>query len=273
MVFHVIFHSEEVKFLAEALEFGVAVVAYLGLAGLAALGGDEDYTVGTLGTVDGCGGSVLKDVDGFDVADIDHLEGVVHGEAVDDVERAGGLGDGSTAADGDVDVGTGSSALGDDVDAGRLACKGLGRRGDGYLGEVVARYGYGGTGEVLPLDFGVTDGYGFLEVEGAVLEGYVDDVPAGYDFGDVIISEHGEHKCACRLGHGDGITSVRSGHFADCAVLGHDDNSGDRVAVAVCYSTADGLVLGHGRKACAQTNKTCNDQRFDLTGQFHLFKG
>ena len=71
------------------------------LAALTTVGGHEDDTVCTTGTVDGGGGSVLEDVDGLDILGVDHIEADgLRDDTVDDDERVAG---GHTVLSADLD--------------------------------------------------------------------------------------------------------------------------------------------------------------------------
>ena len=162
LVLHVVGDVQQVELLAQHVEREVGGVLYGGFARLAGLRGDEDDAVRALRTVDRGGRGVFQDVDRGDVVDVDVLKTVLHGEAVDDVERGGRLRDRRTAADGDVDVGARRTALRYDVHTGGLTREGLRRRGNGHVLEVVAHDRNRRAGQVFALDFGVADGYDLL---------------------------------------------------------------------------------------------------------------
>ena len=95
------------------------VEAYLCLAFLTRLGGNDDNAVGTTGTVDSGRGCILKNVDaldfrGSDVADRSYRE------AIDNVERRVVLRKRTATTHTDLDVGIGGAFGGGDIHTGHL---------------------------------------------------------------------------------------------------------------------------------------------------------
>ena len=82
----------------------VGVVAYLGLSFLTALGGNQDNTVSTTATVDGCWWSILQYGDVLDVVGRYIADGF-NGESVYDVQRVVALGDRTTTTHADLYLG------------------------------------------------------------------------------------------------------------------------------------------------------------------------
>ena len=74
------------------------VVVHVYSALLAALGGDEDDTVGSTCTVDGARGSVLQHLDALDVARVQIVDAALDGHTINDVERVAVV-DGSDTTD------------------------------------------------------------------------------------------------------------------------------------------------------------------------------
>ena len=80
-----------------------------GSAAGALLGGDNDNTVGSAGTVDGGGRCILEDGEALDVLRVDGGQRVTHagnavignGQAVDDIQRVVGCVQGCSATDTD----------------------------------------------------------------------------------------------------------------------------------------------------------------------------
>ena len=64
----------------------VAVERHLNLTFLGRLGGDDNYTVTTLGTVNGCKGGILENVDRSDVRRRDIVD-VICLETIDNIKR------------------------------------------------------------------------------------------------------------------------------------------------------------------------------------------
>ena len=87
-------------------EFGIPLcliintILHHGLAFLGTLGGDEDYTVGTTGTIDSGRSRILQDVDALDVVgrDVINRRNLY---TIDDEERFVALGDGATTTHAD----------------------------------------------------------------------------------------------------------------------------------------------------------------------------
>ena len=69
-----LFTIAEIHFMSKILNANIAIVAYGWFAFLAMLGSDQDDTVGTIGTIDGCSRSILQDFHRFDVARIDVIQ-------------------------------------------------------------------------------------------------------------------------------------------------------------------------------------------------------
>ena len=85
--------------LGDSRDGHVAVVGYARCAALLTLlGGDDDHTVRSAATVDGCSRGILQHGEGLDVVRVDHSQDVRHtcggvavdGQTVDDIERVVG---------------------------------------------------------------------------------------------------------------------------------------------------------------------------------------
>ena len=131
------------------------IVAELDLAGLALLGGHQDHTVGSTGTVDGCRCSILQDIDALDVVGVDAVK-VATCYTVDDVKRSSVTGGADTT---DVDLVALTRLRGR---LGNLYTRGLALHsfecvGSVQLGDVITLYLNGGTGQQLFLHGTVTD--------------------------------------------------------------------------------------------------------------------
>ena len=78
----------------------INTILHHGLAFLGTLGGDEDYTVGTTGTIDGGRSRILQDVDALDVVG----RNIVNRRnlyTIDDEKRIVALGNGATTTHAD----------------------------------------------------------------------------------------------------------------------------------------------------------------------------
>ena len=109
---------QEVQFPGDATPSERGVITDVVFAVRALLGGDDDHTVGTTGTIDGCGRHVLQHLDALDVRGIQErqrVEGgvarfgtsacrcriVIHDESVDHIEWFVTAGDGVSTTDAD----------------------------------------------------------------------------------------------------------------------------------------------------------------------------
>ena len=72
----------------DLLETDISVVGHLGGCTLIALGCcDDDHTVGTTGTVDGSGGSILQDIHRLDVGGVDIRKLSHEGDTIEHYQR------------------------------------------------------------------------------------------------------------------------------------------------------------------------------------------
>ena len=71
---HVLLSIEQLWALVDVRPTHSTVVAELNLTGLTLLGGHEDHTVGSTGTVNGCRSSILQHVDALDIVRVDTVE-------------------------------------------------------------------------------------------------------------------------------------------------------------------------------------------------------
>jgi len=108
---------------------------------VARLCGDEHNTVGAAGTVDSSGRGILHYVDALNIVDVYVLKGVLHLEAVDNVEGLSALSNRRTTAHGDVDVGTRRTALLYNLHTGSLTGEGLGSSGYWRRGQFLGSHG------------------------------------------------------------------------------------------------------------------------------------
>ena len=128
---------------------GVKVHFYLTI--LAALGGDDDNTVGGAATVNGSGSGVFQDLDGLDVVTVEFMHAGLGGDTVDDVQRVVVV-EGSHTTDPDGGS-AGRATVRTDIHSGNTALQGF----DGVVlvlfGQIVGVHRGDGTGEIgLALD-------------------------------------------------------------------------------------------------------------------------
>ena len=215
------------------------------LAFFRALGGHDDDAVRTAGTVDRRGEGILQDVDRLDLGGRDVVDGF-HREAVHDVERGAVLGDGTAAADADLDVGVRVAFRRDDGDTGHLAGKGLADRVHGLFGELVGIHRGDGAEEVAALDGRITDDDDLVE-EGAVL--LQDDVDLGTALdrdGLVRQSDEGEYQVHGVVRNGQLVVTVDAGDRTHGRAFHEDAGSDERFTLLVRDDTFDGRLGGEG---------------------------
>ena len=240
----------KLKILGHGLYTGLGVEVDVHAAGLAALGGDDDDTVGTLDTIDSGCGSILQDVHGLDIVRVDGGQCVlgtasrlcVDEHAVDDDHRFVGRVDGVDTTDADGRTAARHTGVLRHLHTGRAALEYLvGGGGDG-LGDSVRSHGRYGSGKVALLDGCVADGYCFFE-EGAVV-GHcdVDDAAFTDNHPDIFVSEAVEIK-GLPCGSLDGVGAVDSRRGSCGCPLHHYDGRNDRLTVLVGDNALDRLLL------------------------------
>ena len=189
-----------------ALQGDHAVVGEFRIAAPTALGGDEDDTVRTLGTVDSRRGSILEDFHADDIGRVDRgqrgdrgdgtvaervaqtevgaaLAAALHDDAVNDVQRFGVGVDGRLATDADGGRGARSTGGLDCLDTGRTALEGLVDVGNDGTLDGVFLHGDGGAGKVALFHGTVTDDDDLVEQFGIFKQQDVDDgLVADHDF-------------------------------------------------------------------------------------------
>ena len=223
------------------------------LAFLGALGGDNHNAVGTTGTVDGGGESILEDVNGLDLGGRNVVDGF-HREAVHDVEGAAVLGDGTAAADADLDIGVRVTFRGHDGHTGHLTGERLRHGGHGLLGQFVRADGGDGSQEVAALDGGITH-HNHLVQEGLVgLQDHVDFALAVNGHGLVCQSDKGEDQVHSICRDGKDVVAVDTRDGADGGSFHHDAGPNQGFSVFVGHNTLDGIL---GRCDEARSDAKC----------------
>ena len=189
------------------------VEGHLGVAGLAALGGDHDDAVRAAGAVQGVGGGVLEDRHRLDIRRVDEVQVAVIGHAVHDDQRRGVGGIGADTADGDGRGGTQLAGCVVDLDTGHAARESLGGVGDLGLGQFVGFHHARGTGEGFALHLTESDDHDVVQHLGVLLE---DDgetgLPVHRDLAGHIT--HAGYLQRRRRRDADGEITVQVGHHA-----------------------------------------------------------
>ena len=88
---------EHIQFIGYFLPAIVSIIADTHFTFFSALGGHNDYTVGTTRTINGCGGGIFQDCDVFNVSGR-YVGDTLYGEAVDNKQRFVALCDRATAS-------------------------------------------------------------------------------------------------------------------------------------------------------------------------------
>ena len=127
LVFGKVGSVHQVERLRDVADAEAAVERHLHGALLGALRGDDDYTVTTLGTVDGRQRGIFQDINRGDVRR-GNIVDVVHLETVDDVERRVRLRHRGAATNADVYIGTGLTVNRRHLHTGNLTLQGYGSR-------------------------------------------------------------------------------------------------------------------------------------------------
>ena len=220
-----------------ALDTGSDLEFDFGLVLVAALGGHDDDTAGSGGTVESRGGSVLQDGDGLNIVGV---EGTT-GDTVYDVERAGTGGDGPGTADADVGGLARTAGTVHDDDARDLALEHVTDIGGADVAEFLTAHGNDGAGQ-LGLFLGrVTEDDDLFE-DGIVLGQHdVDDGTGTDSLLEVGVADAGDGQHVARVGHDDKLAVVVRRNAA--ARRKHDAGADDRFACVGIQHLAGNLML------------------------------
>ena len=230
----------------------------LQLAFLAGFGRDEDDAVRAAGAVDGRGGRVLEDLDGLDVAGIEHPDnaladlsviGGVHGaalhrDAVDDPEGIRAGRDGTDAADLDLLGGAWHTGAGIDLHAGCHALQGRLHGGrDGAHG-ILCLDGADRADVVAFLRSTVANHDHIVQEVGVVAQRHVDFFAAADRLFAGLITDGGENQHGVAWGE-DFIVAVTIRESTFPFAIDHDIRRDDGLPVHAEYLSghADPVVL------------------------------
>ena len=205
---------------------------------LTALGGDDDYSVRTAGTVDGGREGILQHVHGLDFGSSDIVD-VVHRETVHDVQRRGVLCDGSASADTDLDVSVRVTLSGGYRHTGHPSGQGLGYAGHGLLGYFLVADGRYGAEEVAALYCSVTDNDGLLQHRDVILHHYIDDCASVYR-NDLVLHSDEDKLQAGRVDvrYFDDIRTVQVCLSSEGGAFDYDADARKGLTVRVCDHTS-----------------------------------
>ena len=145
---HILVGIKHIHALRHGLGLQIAIVAHHGLATFGILGGDEDYTIGTLRTVDGGRGSVFQHGDVLDVVRGKVAERTAL-ETVDNDERGVVTSDGATTTHADEHFGVGRTVGGGHLHTRELTSECFRDVGGRNGGQFVTTHGGYRTGKVF----------------------------------------------------------------------------------------------------------------------------
>ncbi len=249
------------------------VIGELGVSGLTVLGGNEDDTVGTLGTIDSGSRGILEDfhahnigrVNGGQRGDGGHttitqsitetevgtgITATLNNHAVNHIQRFGVGVHRGLATNADGGAGTRSTGRLHGGNTGGASLQGLVQVGDDGALQVFFLHRDGSAGEVTPFHSTVTHDDNFVEEFGILFQEDVDDRLTAHNDLLVCIADGREHERSAGL-HRDHVVSI---HVCDDTIVGallHDTDS-DRRSLVVRNLTRH-LVLceqGGGGEEC-----------------------
>ena len=214
----------------------VADIGDLGILGNGALlGGDDDNTIGSAGSVDGGRGGVLQDGEALDVVGVDGGQRVGHTltavgsqrNAVDNHQRVvGGVqGSGTTHAEGG--AGTRTTVAGNHLQAGHLTLEHILGRDDGAAVDFFRLDGGHGTGHIVFLYRAVADHNHLIQEMGILFEGNGGRNAFGRK-GLGGVTDAGYLNHCIGAGNGDGVVAVQAGGRTVGRPLFQDRGSDDR---------------------------------------------
>ena len=210
---------EVVRVLADLI---VHIVLHGRSAFLGSLGGDQDDTIGTTGTIDGGRGSILQYIDALDVVGRDVVN-TRHLYAIHHIQRLIALGDGSASTDTDGHGGTGTTVLRDDIHTGQLSLQGFCDVADGIGSEFVTGDGSHSTCQVLTLHRTITDHHHVFQRGVVLFEGDVQLRLASHIDGLGLVADIRDFQSRI-VRNADGEVSVEIGH-STLAIAIDDTNS------------------------------------------------
>ncbi len=219
-----------------------AVVGDPGGAGRRGLGGHQDDAEGPARAVDGGGGGVLEDGDGFDVGGIDGVHGGLDPVQEDECAAAGpdgvlGAADADSGVAGGLAVGEGQGEAGD------RALEGAGDSDGGAQAgvDVLGGEGLDGPDYVAAFLDAVSDHDDLVEARAVLLHHDVDEgLAVELDFLG-LVAETGEFELFGPSGI-EGIGAVAGGACAAHCPGNHDDDPGHGISVHVGDCSGDGAA-------------------------------
>ena len=245
VVVHPLLRAGELRQAGRADHAGLGLEGDLRFGLGAALGGDEDDTVGAADTVEGRRGRILEDGEGCDVLRVDEVHVAFH--TVDEHQRLAVGAEGVHTADPEVSAGARLTGLLHDDDTGQFTGEGGGQLADGHLELFHVDRGDGTDDGGLALGT-VGDHDNFLQHVGLRHELDADvGLLAHGNFLVGVADEAGDEDVAGL--HMDGEAAVRVGHSAAGFALDGHAGAGKRLAGLIHHRTLNLPVLRQGGQA------------------------
>lgn len=228
-------------------------------ARFAALGRDDDYTVGTARTVNGRRESVFQHVDGLDVRCRD-VRDALHRESVDNVEGRAVLRDGARTAYTDADVGVGVALGCGHLHTGHTARHGFAHRGYRHLGQRFAVDGRYRAHYVAAFHGGIAYHHHVVQLVRAFREGHFVVGLRGLERHiAVVIADEAHPELLGRGRDFDPELAVQVGAYTERRPF-HHDRCGQHGPHGILDGAGDGPALGRSAP-CRQRNERQNERQ------------
>ena len=229
----------------DGVDTGTGLEGDLRLALLATLGGHEDDTVRTAGTVQGGGGGILQDGDAFDIVPVDGREDVGTldgGRAVNDDEGVGVVrGGGTDTTDTDTHIQTGLTVDNRGLQTRHLAFQGAGYGTLGLDDDVLIADRRDRTGQVFLLRGTVSDVDEFVEHLRVLGERYVDDgTGPGNNF--LVRKSDAREDEGGTGSHIETVVTIQICHGSGRGALDDDTDARNHFALRIRNLTGNGIL-------------------------------
>ncbi len=240
-IFGLVLHESHLSVAVERVRSGgggvprvVDIQRNIRLAGLAALGGDDDDTVGTTRTVDGRGRSVFQNVHRLDVGGVE-IERRTIFHAVDQDERVVACEERTGPAQVDVELAARLTRGLREVHARHFGLHGLHGVGGSHVFQVARLDGGNRACEVALLLHGIADDHQFVKVLVVFFHRDVEARLSGHAYFLFAVAHIAHFQCGI-VGHvGDGEVAVKVGHAADGSAVHDDAHSDHRFAGGIFH--------------------------------------
>ena len=213
----VILTVHHVVFLSERAPTHIAGVIYVPfkrlITRLDVFGGDDDYAISALSTIDSSSSCILEHVHRGDVAR-GNIGDRGNGETINDIQRFARLGERGTATYADLHFSIGATLRGGDRHTGQLTLQRLGCRYYGYVFELVSTYGSDGRHEVALLGGAITRHYYFFKYFAVFFQRYVNHIALNRYFLR-LETDVREHENGGIIGNFEGVVTIKICHRTD----------------------------------------------------------